>query len=173
MNPSWPRNSSGKPRLLFCKNCLRPLCTFYGVALLWKVGLATRMAGVSFFRAFDEASEGPVCGALAGCGGQRGALGLLRGGWLCGPAWGSGLASGGWLGAVGWVLRWARAGGLTGGLAQGLCGGCAAPRCGRHGLSARGQSPNPPQKDVIAPRFSVAFVHTLSILPLRLPFGHW
>ena len=47
------------------------------MALFRKVGLATRMAGVSFFRAFDEASEGPACGAVAGLAvrGQRGALG--------------------------------------------------------------------------------------------------
>lgn len=37
----------------------------------------TGVAGVSFFRTFDEASEGPACGA--GCAGQRGALGLCAG----------------------------------------------------------------------------------------------
>ena len=30
-----------RPRLLFCKNCLRPRCNFDGVAPFWKVGLAT------------------------------------------------------------------------------------------------------------------------------------
>lgn len=35
------RSLKPEPRLLFCKNCLRPRCTLDGVVLFWKVGFAT------------------------------------------------------------------------------------------------------------------------------------
>ena len=49
-----------------------------GVALFWKGGVVIRVWWGSVFRAFDEASEWPACGAVTR--------------WVVGPAWGSGFA---------------------------------------------------------------------------------
>jgi hypothetical protein len=163
-------------------------------------GADTGVAWVSFFHAFDETSDGSACVGLWRAAGMRGLWGpCCVGGGACRPPWAGrygrwGLACrgrwgalvdwsagtfGGEAGARCWLLACAWAGlccgargGRVEGLAQGLCGGCAVPRRGPHGHLVRGHA-TALQKDVIAPRFSVAFVHTLSILPLRLPFGHW
>jgi hypothetical protein len=75
----WPKSQyKARPHSLFCTNCLRPRCTFDGVALFWKVGACHPYGGRQLFRAFDEASEGPDCGAAWGSG-------AARGGW---HAWG-------------------------------------------------------------------------------------
>jgi hypothetical protein len=65
--------TASNPVYFFCKFFKRPDCIVHGVALFWRVGLATRVAGVSFFRAFNEASEGPC---LRGCGGLGYGAGL-------------------------------------------------------------------------------------------------
>jgi hypothetical protein len=78
------------PVYFFRKFFKRPDCIVHGADSSGKVGLATGVAGVSFLRAFDEASEGP-------CVRGRGGLGLASAGlWL---------ARGATVPAVGWALH--------------------------------------------------------------------